>query len=123
MYKRGKHASSLGASHGSDLKVWLARNTTEFIAVDALSRSFYHHFFPNADEPFPVHFVNSLDPNPPVTVTNNFTLWPKWGASNVPLLTFSDLEVIEITHDDYRFAAIDLLNRVQIDLATREGLC
>ncbi|KAJ7166859.1 sterol esterase [Mycena filopes] len=101
--KRGKSTPFVGAAHGSDINIWFPapNSTVDFAAVDAL-----------------VNFINSLDPNHTgkgnsgSNSTDDF--WPRWNSpssdgSPGSLLTLSDPGVVNITSENFRVDAINIL--------------
>ncbi|KAJ7034448.1 carotenoid ester lipase precursor [Mycena alexandri] len=98
--KRGKSTPIVGASHGSDVGIWFpAANTTDFAPVDAL-----------------INFINALDPNHSSSTKTNASqtvFWPKWNTPTTDgspsLLTLSDPGVINVTSENFRVDAIQVL--------------
>ncbi|KAJ7132082.1 Alpha/Beta hydrolase protein [Mycena epipterygia] len=102
IYKRGKSTPILGASHCSDSKEWLARNTTDFFAIDGL-----------------IQFINTLDPNIPTSESGSF-VWPKWNTlKSGALLSFVDSSGLEIISDDFRDEPIAFLNNISLQAAQK----
>lgn len=97
MTKRGKSASILGATHGSDVQgnIYSGGELTDFL----------------------VHFVNHLDPNGPL-ISGEVVNWPRYTLEDRQLLTLNDdvAAPLTITTDDFRTDAINFV----IQLTTNE---
>ncbi|PAV18605.1 sterol esterase from carbohydrate esterase family CE10 [Pyrrhoderma noxium] len=107
LYKRGKSTPILGAYHGSDIPEFYGSSTSaDFIGTDTI-----------------INFANTLSP---VSPSNSISLlsssgikWDRWNSSadSPPLLTFSDPSPnVTITADTFRKDAIDLVNRVLVEI-------
>ncbi|KAF7316009.1 Carboxylic ester hydrolase [Mycena indigotica] len=99
--KRGKNTTFLGASHGSDVLLWLpTTNTTDFVLSDAL-----------------INFINTLNPNCPaasadIPAPGRGQWWPTWTNGAPVLLTLSDPDAVTITTEDFREEPIQYLYNV-----------
>ncbi|KAJ6578101.1 carotenoid ester lipase precursor [Mycena capillaripes] len=108
--KRGKSTPILGASHGSDIGIWFPpANSTDFVPVDAM-----------------INFINHLDPNYSASGRNTSAVfWPKWNAPSADgspsLFTLSDPNVVNVTSENFRVAAIRYLFDLLLNEAQSRG--
>jgi carboxylesterase type B len=104
LFKRGKATPFLGSFHSSDIPEFYGTGTTpDFIGTDAL-----------------VNFANTGNPNLPKNPISLLSAidWPEWTASaNPPLLTFLDpAPTVNITFDNYRLDAMNLLTKLSLQI-------
>ncbi|KAJ7034446.1 hypothetical protein C8F04DRAFT_956373, partial [Mycena alexandri] len=117
--KRLKSTPIFGASHGSDVGIWFpAANSTDFAPVDALSEwgSLWPVLTLTRKHSISVNFINTLDPNHSSGTKTNASqtvFWPKWNTptsdGSPSLLTLSDPGVINVTSENFRVDAIQVL--------------
>jgi len=111
---RGSSRPILGAAHGTDVAEFFGMgNQTDFIAVDAISKS--AGFLKAALlKKLAVYFTRKCNPNAPrnsISLLRDIT-WEKWSSceDKPPLLTFVDpVPSMTITSDTYRSEAIKLV--------------
>ncbi|KII86963.1 hypothetical protein PLICRDRAFT_113488 [Plicaturopsis crispa FD-325 SS-3] len=108
LYKRSKEIPVLGSSHETDLQTFFKfTNDSDFVGTDAL-----------------INFAHRLDPNAPANDTASRLIgsafanltWPTWNSTGHPLLTFQPVEGLNITADNFRKEAMDLLSELQAAL-------
>jgi len=108
LYKRGKATPFLGSFHGSDVPEFYGNSgaTPDFIGTDAL-----------------VNFANTGNPTIPFNPDSLLSSvdWKPWNSSSDhPLLTFLDpAPNISITYDTYRVDAMQLLNKISLEIGSR----
>jgi len=113
-YMRGSSRPILGVAHATDIVEFFGMgNQTDFIAVDAISKS--AGFLKAALlKKLAVYFTHKCNPNAPrdsISLLRDIA-WEKWSSceDKPPLLTFVDpVPSMTITSDTYRSEAIKLV--------------
>ena len=129
VFKRGKAVPQLGAFHGSDIPEFFGTGVApDFIGTDALGmfsnlvNIYLLPWLTTGVKYYPVNFANTYNPTIPHNPKSLLSAvdWQPWGSSSDhPILTFLDpAPMVIITSDTFRVNAMNLLNKISLELAS-----